>query len=157
MPEFTIAIVERPALKTAGLKVATDMQQCAADCSRLWEKEFGPRMMNFPADPKYPNESYGVSIMIDQNRFDYWAVMPLREGATIPEGMEPLDIAGGIYAECRLNSLKELGDAYNYIYTDWAPKQDKHVLNMQGACYELYTPDFMKTGMFTIYCPLLGK
>lgn len=157
MPQFQINVVTRPAIKTAGLKVATTMEKASVDCPKIWSEDFGPRMMDFPADPAYPDQSFGVSIMLDQHNFDYWAVMPLREHAGVPDGMETLEIAGGLYAECHLNSLEELGDAYNYVYLQWAPAQEKYAVNMQGASYELYTSDFMKTGKLSIYCPLLAK
>lgn len=157
MSDFHVEIVERPEIVTAGVKVATTMEKCGVDCPALWEKNFGPRMADFPADPRYPNQSFGVSVMIDQSAFDYWAVMPLREGAAIPTGMEKLVLAGGSYAECRLNGLAELGDAYNYVYLKWAAAQEKFVLNMAEASIELYTSEFMTTGKLVIYCPLAAK
>lgn len=157
MAAFQINIVERPALKTAGLMVATTMQNASVDCPTLWEKDFGPRMESFPADPAHLNESYGVSVMTGECTFDYWAVMPLKPGAAVPEGMRNFDIAGGVYAECHLNSLAELSGAFTYIYMDWAATQKKHALNMQGVSYELYTCEYLESGKLTVYCPLIAK
>ena len=157
MATFTVTVVERPAVRTAGLKVRTSMAKASQDCPAIWQNEFGPRMESFPADPAHPGQSYGASIMLDSENFDYWAVMPIAPGAQVPEGMDILEIPGGLYAECKLLSLKELGDAYTYIYGDWIKEQGKYALNMQAACLELYTWDFMKTGELTIYCPLLEK
>lgn len=157
MANFTVNIVERPVLKTAGLKVRTTMQKASVDCPALWEKEFGPQMWSFPVDPAFPNASFGVSIMLDSDTFDYWAVMPIAPGAPVPAGMDRLEIPGGLYAECAIASLAELGEAYTFIYMNWGPAQKKYALNMQGASYELYTNEFMTTGKLTIYCPLLEK
>lgn len=154
---FTVTVVERPAVKTAGLKVRTDMQKASQDCPGIWQNDFGPRMMAFPADPARPGESYGVSIMIDSESFDYWAVMPLAPSAQVPDGMDILDIPGGLYAECPVASLAQLGDAYNHVYMIWVSSQSKYALNMQGASLELYTPEFMKNGSFSIFCPLVEK
>lgn len=157
MANFQVTVVTRPSIDTAGLKVRTTIQKTSIDCPKIWSEDFGPKMCGFPADPAYPDQSYGVSIMLNENEFDYWAVMPLRSGATVPAGMETLQIAGGLYAECHISSLAELGDAFTYIYGEWGGTQSKYALNMRGASYELYTSEFMKTGKMSVYCPLLEK
>jgi predicted transcriptional regulator YdeE len=157
MQQHQVAVVNRPAIRTAGFKVRTDMAKASRDCPGLWEERFGPVMETFPADPARPDESYGVSVMVDDSAFDYWAVMPIADGADIPEGMDVLTLPEGIYAECALASLSELGDALNYIYGPWIAGQEKLTLNMQGACYERYTSDFSNSGRLVIYCPLLEK
>ena len=157
MQQFSVAIVTRPTIKTAGLAVRTTMQLAAVDCPHLWEKEFGPRMMDFPVNPELPGQSYGVSVMVDEVTFDYWAVMPIAPGATVPEDMDVLTLAGGLYAECHINSLEQLKDAYAYIYMDWPTTQARYALDMTGASYELYTADWLTSGKLTVYCPLLEK
>ena len=157
MAELTVSIVDRPEIKTAGLKVRTTMAKASQDCPSIWQNDFGPRMEAFPADPAFPNQSYGLSIMLDSETFDYWAVMPLAPGADVPEGMDTITIPGGKYAECHLESLAQLGEAYTYIYGPWAAGQSGYGMNMQGICYELYTDEYMKTGKLSIYCPLLEK
>lgn len=157
MSKFTVAVVERPPIRTAGLKVRTSMQKAMQDCPALWEKEFGPRMESFPVDPQFADQSYGVSIMVDSEAFDYWAVMAIDPAAQLPDGMDYLQIPGGLFVECHLASLAELGDAYTYIYMDWGKNQKKYALNMQGASYELYTCEFMSSGKLSIYCPVVEK
>lgn len=157
MAQFAVTVVERPAVKTAGLKVRTSMAKASQDCPRIWEQEFGPRMESFPADPQQAGQSYGVSIMLDSETFDYWAVMPIAPGADVPEGMDILEIPGGLYVECHLDSLAQLGDAYTYIYTAWGSTNGKYALNMQGASLELYTCEYLNSGKLTIYCPVVEK
>lgn len=157
MAQFTVSVVERPAIRTAGLKVRTNMANAFQDCPKIWERDFGPRMESFPADPQHAGQSYGVSIMLDSEAFDYWAVMPLAPGADVPEGMDILEIPGGLYAECHLQSLAQLGDAYTHIYMSWASTSDKYAMNMQGASLELYTCEYLNSGKLTIYCPVVEK
>ncbi len=103
--------------------------------------------------------SYGVSVMDqpDQNSFTYWVVMPLRPGAAVPEKMEALELPGGLYASCDVESLAQLGAAYNYLYLDWPKSQTAYTLDMQGMCLEIYRKDFSATGRLTIHCPLKTK
>lgn len=157
MSKFSVTIVERQPVRAAGLKIRTTMEYAFKDCPRLWEKEFGPRMESFPADPGTPDQSYGVSVMIDSDSFDYWAVMPIDPKAATPEGMDILQIPGGMYVECQLDSLAQLGDAYSYLYGEWPATQDKYLMNMQGASLELYTCEYVNSGKLTIFCPLLEK
>lgn len=157
MSEFQVTVTERPEIRSAGVKVRTTMQKAGQDCPELWEKRFGPVMASFPADPAHANESYGVSVMVDDENFDYWATMPLRPDAQPPEDMDILTIPGGFYARCEVPSLAKLGDAFTYIYGEWAAGQDKYTLNLQGVGYELYTCEFMQTGKLTIFCALIEK
>ncbi len=119
MAKFTVTIVEQPTIKAAGMKVRTSMATSHEDCPKLWSDVFGPRMAAFPADPAYPEQSFGVCVMIDENVFDYWAVMPLAPGAAVPEGMEGFDVPGGTYANCSGVTLSVLGDVFTYLYMNW--------------------------------------
>lgn len=157
MAQFPITVVDRPEIRCAGMKVRTTMQKASVDCPAIWQNQFGPLMDSFPADPAYPGQSYGASVMIDSDNFDYWALMPLAPGADIPGGMDVFTLPGGPYAEANLANLAELGDAYTYIYGEWGGAQDKYTLNMQGVGYELYTFDFCSTGKLIVYCPLMEK
>lgn len=157
MSEFAVKIVTRAEVKVAGFKVRTTMAKASQDCPKLWESVFMPYMASFPVNPEYVNQSFGVSVMLDEDTFDYWAVMAIADGADVPEGMDILTLPGGPYAECRLPSLGELGEAYMYIYTNWITQQEKYAMNMQGCSIELYTDKYPETGELTIYCPLLEK
>ena len=157
MPTPIVKIVERPGVKTAGIKVRTTMDKAGSDCLKLWEKDFGPQMARFPADPAHPNESYGVSVMVDSDSFDYWAVMPIAAGTPVPAGMDIFEIPGGLYAEYPVDSLEKLPESFTYLYMHWAPQQERYTVNMQGVGYELYTQEYLNTGALTIYCPLLEK
>jgi predicted transcriptional regulator YdeE len=157
MAQFPVAVMNRPEIRCAGIKVRTTMQKASIDCPALWQDDFGPRMASFPADPAFSDQSYGACVMLDSDTFDYWALMPLASGADVPEGMDIFTLPAGSYAEAKLANLSELGAAYTYIYGEWAAAQDKYALSMQGACYELYTADFLSIGALSVYCPLTEK
>ena len=155
MAEFTVTIVERPAVKAAGLKISTTMEKTAVDCPKLWSEDFVPHMEAFPCDGS--GESYGVCIMTSETEFDYWAVMPLGKGASVPEGLSELTIPGGLYAECPVKSLEEMGEAYTYLYTAWGQGQKEYAVNFQGPGLERYTSEFMKNGSLTVCAPVVKK
>jgi len=151
--KFTINVVEREAIKIVGLKVRTSMQTSMTDCPALWEKDFGPRM---PELATYPGLSYGASQMVDQENFDYWAALTYREGDPVPSGMGLLDLAAGPYAECPVESLADLAEAYQYIFFSWAGgAMDK--FRHDAPSYELYPADHCATGRLTLYMPLCAK
>lgn len=156
--DFQVEIVERPAILAAGFKTRTSMAKASVDCGALWSDKFGPVMCAFPADPAFPNESYGISTVVDQAAgvFDYWAVMPLKPGSDTPEGMETVELPAGSYAVCPLGSLAEITPAFDYIYQKWAPAQTKYALDMAAPFYELYRDDYMTTGKLSIYCRLVN-
>jgi predicted transcriptional regulator YdeE len=154
--EFAIKIVERPAVKAAGLKVHTSLDKASVDCPKLWGENFAPNYMEtFPCDGS--GNSYGVSVMTSETEFDYWAVMPLGNGAKVPAGLEEITIPGGAYAECPVKSLQEMGEAYTYIYTAWSAAQKDYAVNFQAPCLELYTTDYLKNGSLTVYAPVVKK
>jgi len=152
--EFKINVVEREAYHTVGLKVRTTMAQAHPDAVKLWRDEFGPRI---PEIQGFPTFSFGSSIMVDEERFDYWATMPLPPGAPIPAGMEILDLPAGLYAECHLNSLDELAEAYMYMYQTGLANSEYEYAAFNAASYEFYPADFMQTGHLTLYMPIRRK
>ncbi len=157
MANLTVTVVERPAIKTAGIKIRTDMAKAGVDCPKVWSDDFGPRMGAFPWDASRSGESYGLCIMIDSDAFDYWAVAPIAAGAAVPDGMDTITIPGGPYAECRLASLAEMGEAFNLINSVWSAGQEKYAVNMQGMSVEVYTCEYMKNGSLTLHVPLIEK
>lgn len=156
MPEFAVKIVERPAVKTAGLKISTTMDKASVDCPKLWSETFVPYMETFPCDGT--GNSYGVCKMTSETALDYWAVMPLGKGASTPEGLSECAIPGGLYAECPVKSLQEMGQAYEYLYTAWSQTQKDYAVNFMAPCFELYNNEiFLKTGALTLYIPVTKK
>ncbi len=154
MSEFAVKIVERPAVKTAGIKLHTTMEKASVDCPAIWEK-FMPHMEAFPCDGA--GLSYGLCIMTSETEFDYWAVLPLGKDANVPAGLEEITIPAGFYAQCPLKSLAEMGEAYNYLNTKWSGERKDYAVDFQGMGLELYGKEYMENGSLTLCVPLLRK
>lgn len=146
---FTSNVVRQEAFQVVGLKVRTTMADSGIDCPRIWQ-DFGPRM----AEIATGSDSFGVSVMIDCNTFDYWATLPYQPGSAVPSGMAVLDIPDGFYARCDLNSLDELTAAYMYLFEVWS-NNSEYELRTGAPSFELYPSDFypyMKH--LSVYMPL---
>ena len=156
MTEFAVKIVERPAVRAAGLKVQTTMEKASVDCPKLWGEDFMPYMEAFPCDGS--GISYGICVMTSETDFDYWAVMPLGDGADVPAGLEETTIPGGMYAECPIKSLAEISEANTYLYMQWGAAQKDYAVDFNGVGLELYdTKEYLENGSLTLYAQLVRK
>ncbi|MDL2272789.1 GyrI-like domain-containing protein [Desulfovibrio sp. OttesenSCG-928-I05] len=159
---LAVSVVTRSAQRVIGMVVRTSMATALIDCPKLWSETFGPRIHELECG----GESYGISWMVqdtdqtaqsagagtDDCVFDYWAALPAREDAPIPDGMRECYLPEGHYAECHVASLQGLAAAYNYIYGTWLPGQNEYTVDMRGASYELYPADYLRTGRIILYC-----
>ena len=147
---FEVKILEYSAKQLAGMKVRTNMQKSAEDCTKAWAA-FMPRMHEVNSQPP---ESFGVSVMINESEFDYWTALEIAVGSTLPDGMQTVDIFAGTYAMLTVPSIEKLGEAYMHIYTDWLKANPEYALNMGSHSFELY-PGNWNPGMgFEIYMPI---
>ncbi len=157
MTTFSVSVSHRPPVRLFGLFVRTSMADAFKDCPDLWEKVFAPRMHEVSG--KKPGEyapSYGISIMLDAQRFDYWAAMPAREGLALPEGMGEIELPAGLYASCLAPSLAQLGEAYTYLYETWPKTAPGYAPNMQAPCFEYYDERYLESGVFEVCMPVLN-
>jgi Uncharacterized protein conserved in bacteria len=155
--DFAISFEERPALRALGVKVGTDMEHAGQDCPALW-KDFEPRMREVRWSRP---ESYGISVVTGETKsgftFDYWAVIPTAEDTPLPEGMEEFRLAGGMFALFAVPSLAEASAAYDWFYSQWLPGQSEYALKMPAFCFELYAEEYLETGKFYLYFPVVKK
>ena len=145
---FVSEVVQMAAQQVVGVKIKTTMETAVVDCSRLWQDEFGPRM----AEISTGEASFGASIMIDAQSFEYWAALPYTKGS-VPEGMNVLDIPEGFYAKVSLKSLDELMGAYQHMFQTWS-ENPEYTIRFDAPSYELYPPDHLETGHLSLYMPL---
>lgn len=156
MSTFAVSISQRPQARLFGISVRTNMSKAPVDCPHLWEKVFAPRMHEISGkNPcEYHGASYGVSVMLDEQNFDYWAAMPAPEGLALPEGMQQIELPAGFYASCAISSLGQLGEAYTYLYEAWPKTVKEYAPNMQAPSFEYYDQRFCESGALEVYAPL---
>ncbi|MDL2306911.1 GyrI-like domain-containing protein [Desulfovibrio sp. OttesenSCG-928-C06] len=154
-----LSIIELPAFELAGIRVRTTMGKAFMECPQLWER-FCPRMGELLGKPGEIclSESFGASTMVDMDNdiFDYWAMLPYPASKELPQGMERLNVASSTYAACTVPSLAQLGDAYEYIYRKWLPNQNEYVFRC-APCFEHYDERFLENnnnGRFDVLVPV---
>ena len=148
-----IAVVSFPAKHLLGVKVRTSMQSSATDCPALWQA-FSPRIAEMFM---MGNATFGVSVMVNENDFDYWAAVESSSNTAVPDGMETTEIPAGLYAQCNVPSLEQLGEAFMYVYSQWIREQSEYTLDMHAPCFELYPPNWQPSDAVAIYVPVLKK
>ncbi len=112
--------------------VGQRMQMTLADnrTAELW-RHFLPRRREIK---HYTGTAlYSVEVYDDQyfanfdpaNGFDKWAAVEVTEFAAIPEGLEPITLATGLYAVFVHHGPASAGrETYRYIFATWLPESD---------------------------------
>ncbi|UQZ90405.1 hypothetical protein C4J81_14795 [Deltaproteobacteria bacterium Smac51] len=147
-----VKVIEQPARHLVGMKIRTNMRNAQAVCPALWQT-FGPRMGEVKASDV--QGSYGVCIMLNADDFDYWAAVEAPEAASLPSGMESMELPGGVYAKAAVPSLEQLGEAYTYLYDTWLKGQTGYAASLGAPCFEHYPPNWQINDAFDVYMPLV--
>ena len=147
---FETVIVEYPAKHLVGMKVQTNMQKSFEDSPKVWQ-DFTPRMAEVNKEPK---ESFGVSVMINENDFDYWAALESTPQAPLPDGMGTVGVSFGTYVRCTVPSIEKLGDVYMYLYTTWIQGQPGYVVDLGANAFELYPYPWQSNTPFEVFMPI---
>lgn len=146
MSGFEISVVDFSAKQLMGIKVRTSMAKAREDCPALWQK-FCPQMPE-----TYGKESYGLSVMLNAEDFEYWAAVEV--DGQIPAGIEATGIPAGSYVRCTVPNLESIGAGYMYIYQTWLGGQQEWKLNEQAPCFELYPADWNPGRPFDLFMPV---
>lgn len=88
---------------------------------KLWARLF-PRMSEIQAS----ETEFSLGVIITEpncdGELDYLAGRPVTDATAIPEGMEALQLPGGLYARfTHTGPLSEIRETMRQIYMDWAP------------------------------------
>lgn len=151
--KFTFTIEEYPETRSVGLTIETDMQNAAKDCPSIWNT-FGPRIETeiIPHATVPSNiHSFGISRMIDEERFHYSAALEITSIQALPENMQEILIPKGLYVKCDVPSLAYIKDAYEAMYMEWPQSQDEYEFDHRGLCFERYPPGAEMETPFEIY------
>ena len=156
---FSYRIENFPQTKLIGARIRTTMAQAGTDCPALW-LSFGPRLCGdlskFAVGAK---ATYGVSRMIDEETFDYWALIEtqIEDLSSLPDNIESFTIEEGLFVRAEVDNLEQLGAAFNALYSQWPQTQTEYTLNMHGICFEYYPIPWQPTDAFAIYAPVIRK
>ena len=147
MSGFEVTVVDFAAKQLVGIKVRTTMAKAKEDCSALWHS-FCPMMQKINE-----SEGYGISVMLNEQDFDYWAAAEAPKGAC-PAGLEPVELPAGDYARCVVPNLESIGAGYMYMYQTWLAAQGDWKLNEQAPCFELYPAVWNPDMPFELFMPV---
>ena len=147
MSRFEVTVVDFAAKQLVGIKVRTTMARARQDCSALWQN-FCPKMPE-----NYGKECFGISVMLNEQDFDYWAAVEV-EGPC-PAGLEPVGLPAGNYARCMVPNLESIGEGYMFMYQTWLAGQGDWKLNVQAPCFELYPANWNPAMPFELYMPVM--
>ncbi|MFT3963641.1 GyrI-like domain-containing protein [Propionivibrio sp.] len=157
MLEFTV--VEFPETRLAGVTIETDMERAESDCTAVWQA-FWPRIAAELVPRAVIPENvhaFGVSRMIDEQRFFYSAMLQVESIRDLPGDMREMRIPGGLYVRCAVPSLARLAEAYTALYEQWPSAQGEYELDYQGVCFERYPPDFTHEKPFEILAAVVRR
>lgn len=151
MNDYKVKVVEFPQKRLVGMKVGTTMSKAQVDCPAIWQT-FGPRIDEIVSGD-CPG-SYGLSLMLNEQDFDYWAAVESDLADPLPSGLARVEIPAGWYARAEVPNLEGLGPAYMYLYDQWL-KESGNTANYQAAGFEFYPPNWQPAEALEIFMPLI--
>ncbi|MFD1259814.1 GyrI-like domain-containing protein [Entomomonas asaccharolytica] len=156
---FQFTVVELPEIQVAGITVDTDMEKAMIDCPALWHT-FAPRICSELADCveiSKTGDSYGISKMIDENRFTYWAAVQITQINTLPADFKTMTIPAGLYVKAQVPNLDMLGEALTAMYMQWPQSQTEYQLDMQGVSLERYEHNWQPNDPLEIFAAVIKQ
>ncbi|RUS65539.1 hypothetical protein CUZ56_02838 [Saezia sanguinis] len=156
--DYKFSVVELPETLIAGITVQTDMQNASQTCSALWESFEAQVINKIPAAamPQNP-DAFGVSRMLDEQRFIYWAAIEVQSADNLPAGMQTIRIPAGLYVGGQIPGLDKLSDAYTALFMQWPQSQNTYALDMQGISFELYRCGWQMHDPLSLYASVVKK
>jgi len=147
-----ITVTEQPARRLIGLCARIHISDSQKECPALW----GKFMQGMEGLASVAEEgSFGASVNMDEkSEYDYWATMAVPQDAIVPSGMSCLEVKGGKYAECTVNSIADIGVVYQYIYSEWGKAQSLYQVDFTSAWLEYYRKGWQDGDSVSIYVPL---
>ncbi|QJD77867.1 GyrI-like domain-containing protein [Spirosoma rhododendri] len=134
--------------KLVGLRMTMSFTDYKA--GQLWQR-FMPRRSEIKSlsDELISMAVYSSTHFTDfnpSNRFDKWAAVEVVNFDTVPTGMEPFTLTGGLYAVFDYKGLSTDNTIFQYIIGEWLPDSDYTLDNrphfeVLGSKYKNNNPD----------------
>lgn len=150
MEKYDVTVIEYPAKHLVGQKIQTTMAKAHEDCSALWQA-FEPRLGELAAAATANTGSFGVSVMLTPEEFDYWAALEVSASAAVPPGLGVIGIPTGLYAKATVPNLEKLEEVYMFLYDTWLKGQTTHTYNEAAPCFEWYPPNWQPTEALDVF------
>lgn len=157
-------IKEFEAVKLAGISKETSM---ANDKTEVLWKRFMSIKVKTPSLANrdlYSVEQYKKAFLKGefdpQTKFEKWAAVEVDDYAELPEGLEKLELEGGLYAVFRhRGTAQNFAGTAKYIFEDWLPKSEYQLdhrphFEIMGSDYK--GPDDPES-LEDIYIPIRSK
>jgi len=157
-------IKEIEAVKLAGISKETSM---ANDKTEVLWKRFMSIKVKTPSLANrdlYSVERYKKAFLKGefdpQTKFEKWAAVEVDDYAELPEGLEKLELEGGLYAVFRhRGTAQNFAGTAKYIFEDWLPKSEYQLAHrphfeIMGSDYK--GPDDPES-LEDIYIPISPK
>ena len=141
-----ISLLSFTPITLIGLYATTSL--AGAGTPALW-RNFGPRIKeigNRADDWRYSLRVYPADLSLDRltpdTEYREWAAVAVQEGTPVPDGLESLELAGGLYVRCLHRGLPgEIGNTVNFLFGQWLPTSGYDVDNSRPH-FERMAPDY---------------
>ncbi len=154
MQTFSVEVVDHPAVRLVGMKIRSTLPNASIDCPALWQ-QFLPRDIGELLGGG--KNAYGVSIMLNDHEFDYWAAAEIDPKLPVPDDMESVELAHGTYACCSVPGYSALDAAYEYLLHCWLRDQNTSAREHHAHCFELYPSYWHPSIAFRLFVPVKRK
>ncbi|PPK85138.1 AraC family transcriptional regulator [Neolewinella xylanilytica] len=145
--DTNVSILSFTPITLIGLSETTSL--AGAGTPGLW-RGFGPRIReieNRADEWRYSLRIYPADLSLarltPETEYTEWAAVAVVEGTAVPDGLEKLELAGGLYARCLHRGLPgEIGTTVNYLFGQWLPTSGYDVDNSRPH-FERMAPDYL--------------
>ena len=157
-------IKEIEAVKLAGISKETSMANDKTEV--LWKRFMSIKIKTLSLANRdlYSVEQYKKAFLKGefdpQTKFEKWAAVEVDDYADLPEGLEKLELEGGLYAVFRhRGTAQNFAGTAKYIFEDWLPKSEYQLAHrphfeIMGSDYK--GPDDPES-LEDIYIPISPK
>lgn len=147
-----ITIEELPGLRLAGNWMQLNLSMEFDDLLGLWQAF--SRRLGIAQSERVPL-AYGICTDIQDNHdCRYWTALEIDHMGSLPTGMVPVFVPGGLYACLSVEGITPLVDCRTYLSMIWAPGQAVYDLDVDKPCFEVTYGQWDKPDTRKVCLPL---